>query len=333
MKVQAIPIEWNPDLPIFASEPFLNSVGDGYGWLGGFDSDGTRRCILPYTIVRKAIWRMARFRVETIPVKGELTIDEERAFLNAVVEYLRKMSVDLIIPATTNTIFRTYPDGAVAAPYGTYIVDLGQKEDALWSGLSSSHRRKVRMAEKANVRIRTGVEHLEDAYVLVRDTFKRSSLPFMGLDAFRKMITGLGENVRISVADYNGESQACIVVPFSRHSAYYVYGGSIPDPQSGATNLLHWDAIRHFRGLGSKRYDFVGVRIDPQAGSKQEGLSLYKQRFGGQLVQGYMWKYSLHPLKYRLYCLAARLRTGGDIVDYEHHKRMDGETVGHPSQV
>ena len=47
---------------------------------------------------------------------------------------------------------------------------------------------------------------------------------------------------------------------------------------------------------------------------------MFKERFGGQLFQGYMWKYSLRPLQYAAYSLAVRLLRGGDIVDAERHK-------------
>jgi len=47
---------------------------------------------------------------------------------------------------------------------------------------------------------------------------------------------------------------------------------------------------------------------------------MFKQRFGGQLAQGYMWKYSLNPLKYAVYSMAVRLLRGGDIVDIERYK-------------
>ena len=97
-------------------------------------------------------------------------------------------------------------------------------------------------------------------------------------------------------------------------------GAEIGTPLSGAMNFLQWEAIRLFQQLGVKRYDFVGVRIAPKKGSKQEGLKMFKERFGGRLEQGYMWKYALRPLPYHLYCLAARLRSGGDIVDQEQHK-------------
>jgi len=320
MLAKKVEINWNPDLSIYASESFLKAVGDEYGWLGGIDDSGKLCCVLPYTIIRKAIFRMVRFRVETIPLEQELDIEEEKSFLSNAIKYFRSIGADMIIPATTNTIFRIYPNGADAAPYGTYIIDLKQTEEKLFSNFSSSHRRKVRLAKKKGVQIKSGMEYLKIAYTLVRDTFKRSSIPFMGYDTFKRMVIGLGENVKILIADYQGVVQGCVVVPFSKHSAYYVYGGSIPKPITGATNLLHWEAIRQFCGLGVKRYDFVGVRINPEKGSKQEGLMMFKQRFGGELVQGYMWKYSINPLKYFVYNLAVRLLRGGDIVDNERHK-------------
>lgn len=325
MKATPVEINWHPDLSIYASEPFLKAVGDEYGWLGGYDKAGTLRCILPYTIIRKAFIRMVRFRVETISMGDELSIEQEKAFLDSAVAYFRSTGAGMIIPATTNTIFRTFPDGAVAAPYGTYIIDLSQPEETLWSNLSSSHRRKIRLATKEGVQIKGGLDYLKTAYELVRDTFKRSRLGFMSYEAFRRYVLSLGENVKILVADHHGTVQGCIVVPYSNHTAYYVYGGSIPEPATGATNLLHWEAMRQFRTLGVKRYDFVGVRINPDKGSKQEGLLMFKQRFGGRLSQGYMWKYPLSPLKYGVYSLAVRFLRGGDIVDNEHH-RVENES-------
>jgi hypothetical protein len=320
MRAEPIKIDWHPDLPIFAKESFLRSVGDEYGWLGGTDDSGKLRCILPYTIVRKATVRMVRFRVETILLDDALGIEEERSFLDSTMERFKAMGADVVIPATTNSIFRTYPTGATAAPYGTLIIDLDREEETLFNNLSSSHRRKVRLAAKAGVEISAGLQHAGMAYKLVRDTFNRSKLPFMGHASFLRMVEDLGDNVRIMVAEHQGTVQGCIVIPFSGHSAYYVYGGSIPEPETGSMNLLHWEAIRLFRGLGVKRYDFCGVRIDPEKGSKQEGLMAFKERFGPRLVQGYMWKHALKPLRARVYSLAVRLLRGGDIVDAERNK-------------
>lgn len=320
IKAIPVPIKWHPELSIYASEPFLKAVGDESGWLGGFDEGKRLRCILPYTIIKKSIFRIVRFRVETIQIEEELTLGEEKSFLNSVIDYFRSIGADMIIPATTNTIFRTYPDGAIVAPYGTFIINLTQPEETLLSKFNSTHRRKVRQARKQNVEIKSGIEYLQTSYDLVRDTFKRSQMGFMSYDEFQSYVKSFGKHIKIMVAEHNGIIQGCIVVPFSLHTAYYVYGGSIPEPQNGATNLLHWEAMRQFRNLGVKRYDFVGVRIHPEEGTRQEGLFMYKQRFGGQLIQGYMWKYGISPLKFLVYNTAVRILKGGDIVDYEHHK-------------
>lgn len=320
IRAEPTKIDWRPDLSIYASESYLKTVSNEYGWVGGGDDSGKLRCVLPYTIIRKAIFRMVRFRVETIPWGEPLEEEEEREFLNSAVEYFRSTRADMIIPATNNTIFRVCPDGAMAAPYGTFIVDLTQTEEALWTNLHSKHRNVIRNAINKGVEIRCGLEHFSTAYELTRETLKRSKLGFMSYGEFERFVRGLNENVKIFVAFNQGSPQGCAVLPFSSHSAYYLYGGSVSSPLTGAMNLLQWEAIRTFRNLGVKHYDFVGVRINPEKGSKQEGLMAFKQRFGGRLTQGYMWKYSLNPLKFAAYSLSVRFMRGGDIVDQESHK-------------
>jgi len=320
MNAKPVEINWHPRLPIFARESFLKAVGDEYGWLGGFSEHGELRCILPYTVIRKAIFRMVRFRVETIPLTKELNIQEEKSFLKDSIEYFRSIDADMIIPATNNSIFRIYPDGADAAPYGSYVIDLGQPEDILWKNIDRITRQNINTALKKGVNIRSGLEQLDGAYMLIKDTFKRSKLPFMNFESFRRFVLGLGNYGKIMIADYQGIAQSYVVFAFSDYCAYAVYAGNIVGQIKGANKLLYWEAIRQFKRLGIQRYDFMGARINPEPGTKQEELSLFKKRFGATLKQGYIWKYPLHPLKYRLYCLAARLRSGGDIVDVERHK-------------
>lgn len=320
LHLSPIRLDWHSGISIFALDAFLKTVSDEYGWLGGINDSGEVSCILPYTIVHKGPLRMVRFRIETISLNGDLELLEEKTFLNNAVDYFRALGADVIIPATTNSVFRTYPEQAVAAPYGTYIIDLSHTEETLWGKIHPKHRNVIRNAMKKGVEIQSGPEFIDTAYSLVRDTFGRSRLGFMKRDAFKRMIAGLGENVKVLVASYQGIVQGCAILPFSNYSAYYVYGGSIQETLTGAMNYLQWEAIRAFSNLGVKRYDFVGVRIDPERGSKQDGLQLFKRRFGGELIQGYMWKCALRPLKSRLYSVGVQLLRGGDIVDREHHK-------------
>lgn len=320
MKVREIEINWHPDMSVYASESFLKAVGDDYGWLGGFNISGKLRCILPYTIIRKALFSMVRFRIETISIDQEITIEEERVFLNNVVEHFRNRRLDMIIPATTNSIFRTYPDGAMAAPYGSYIINLTNTEEYLWNQMNSTYRKKIRNSMKKGVEIHSGLEYLDESFELLKKTLKASGMSFMSYKEFKRMIDGLGKYIKIFVAYYQGTLQGCTIFPFSNFGAYSLYGGRIPDAEKGAMNLLNWEAIHQFHNLGVKYFDFVGVRINPEKGSKQEGIMTFKQRFGGSLSQGYIWKYSISPIKYFFYAQAVRYLRGGDIVDAEHHK-------------
>jgi lipid II:glycine glycyltransferase (peptidoglycan interpeptide bridge formation enzyme) len=321
LRAEPVAIQWHPRLSIFASEAFLKTVAPEYGWMGGTDASGQLRCILPYTIVRKPGVRMVRFRLETTPFEGELDEAEEKSFLSGVMEHFRSAGADMVIPSGNTALFRTYPAGALAAPYGTFVNDLSQSEEALMRAIRETYRRYIRRAEKAGVQIQSGLQYANAAYRLVAETLQRSDMGFKTYEEFQRTISSLGENIKVFVAEHDGVIQGALVSPFSDHTAYNWYCGSRPEPVLGSMHLLHWEAMRQFRALGVKRFNFQGVRIDPDKGSKQEGIMNYKKGFGGELVRGYMWKYRFHALKWAAYSMAVRLLQGGDVVDQERAKR------------
>ena len=75
-----------------------------------------------------------------------------------------------------------------------------------------------------------------------------------------------------------------------------------------------------FSKAGVRYYNFCGARVNPEKGSKAEGINRFKERFGGEFIQGYMWKHSIRPFGSMVYNLAVRVLRGGDIVDRECHK-------------
>ncbi len=314
-------------MPVFASEAFLKSVSSDYGWIGGVDGAGQLRCILPYTVIHKPGVRIARFRGETVPLVSGFEIEEEKSFLNSTVEYLKGIGADMIIPASNNSLFRTYPDGALAAPYGTIINDLQQPEEAMWAGVATDFRQNIRKAAKNGVQIKHGKQYLDSCYDLVAETLARSGMKFRSRDEFKMILGNLGENVEIFVAEVDGAIQACMVAPFSRHTAFDWYSGTSAKPVRGAMHALLWESLVHFQKRGVRKFNFTGVRINPEKGSKQEGILNFKMRFGGNLVQGYMWKYSLNRLKFAAYSVAMRLWLGGDVVDLERGKDGEPETA------
>ncbi len=327
LKASPVPIRWHVSLPIFAAEAFLRSQGAEYGWIGGTDKDGMLRCVLPYTAIHKTGFHMIRFQTGTVPLLRVLSLEEEKSFLNSAVEHFRSTGVDLIIPSGNHAIFQTYPDSASAAPYGTFVNDLTQGEEALEKEIRKTYRQNIRKALAEGVEIKSGPEYRSISYDLVAETLKRSGASFKNRNEYELMLEELGEHVKIFVAEHKGTVQACMVAPFSKFSAYNCYAGTRPHPVLGSMHLLHWEAMKQFRALGVKQFDFQGVRIDPVKGSKQEGIANYKKGFGGRFVRGFLWKSPIRPFKSLAYSIAVRLLKGGDIVDQEGRKLVSEELV------
>jgi hypothetical protein len=323
LKAVPVDVNWQPGLPIYASPAYLRCDGQ-FGWIGGVSGSGSLRCILPYYVITRPGFHMIRFRTQTLPLVEELDLEEEKDFLSGVVEHFRSTGADIILPSGNTAIFRTYPDGAAAAPYGTFVNDLDQPEDVLLRDIRKTYRQNIRKAEAAGVEIKSGMEYLDVCFELVSDTLKRSGSSFKSYDEYKQRVFALGEYVKLFVAVHRGVVQGCMVAPFSDHTAYNCYAGSRPEPILGAMHLLHWDAMRQFRAMGVKHFDFQGVRIRPEKGSKQEGIMNYKKGFGGRQVEGYLWRYPLRPLKSVAYSVAVRLLLGGDIVHKEHAKLVHG---------
>ena len=311
---------WDPSLPVFARESFLRAVSDEAGWLAGFSDSGDRRCILPFTIVRRASLRMVRFRTEVIRLTPDLSIEHERQFLGQCLECFRNMKADCVIPASTNAVFRAFPEGAAAVPYGSYVIDLRAEEDMLWRRMDKILRQNIKTAMRDGVLVRPAQELVDPAYDSICMTFARSRLPFMNRAAFRRYVEGLGEGGLLLLAEYKGVPQSYVLFGFSLYAAYAIYAGNAGLGHQGAHKLLHWEAMKLFRSQGVERYDFVGARVAPTPGSKQDALAAFKRRYGSTLKEGFIWKCPIRPVRYWMYNLAARLRSGGDIVDQERRR-------------
>lgn len=321
-----IDLQWTEDMPVFACPEFLTRTGRSFGWIGGIDTSRRLRCVLPYTVTIRGRVKMVRFRSETIMCEGPVSIDEERSFLEDACIILKEKGYDVIIPPTTNAIFRTFPRFSIAAPYGTYRIDLGLSEDALWQRIQRITCQNIKKALALGVTIRPVEGALEEVYNLVRGTFKRTGHPFMNKKTFLEYLDGLGMHGCVLGGYYNGRLETCVVYGYSRHSAYAIYGGNRADMAPGANKLLHWAAMQYFKRRNVRRYDFVGARIDPEPDSKAAGINSFKRRMGGELVKGYMWKVALHPLRSLIYSLAVRIARGGDIVDKESHKLRENDS-------
>ena len=301
-------------MPIFLAPAWLSSQGPESGWFEARPAPDLH-LVLPFVGRRKAGLRWLQFQWG-VWSNAPIDVDTEHAFLDAAVARARAEGFAAITQPATMALFHSAPTGATCAPFGTVIVDLAPTEDELRAGMRSRSRTVARKAEAEGVTIEWGANLEGEAHALCANTMARSGLGFPSREQFGTLVAALGEHVHIGVAHAGGVPQACVVNPWSVYGAHCLFAGSIEHPAAGATTLLQWEAITRARSSGARMYDLVGVRIDPEPGSKYAGLRQFKTGFGGQVVEGCLWKMPLSGWRSSILIAAKRLRGDApDIID------------------
>lgn len=306
-------------LPVVAESAYLRCKADRYGWFRSGD------LVLPFVVERRALFSRLVFTHQTISLSGAYAPAQEREFLNGVVTTARDMDVGFIYQPQATAVFSAVPDGAVTAPFGTYIVNLELPAEKLWANLHGKHRNVIKKAQDAGVVISEGPQNLGICHALIHATMARNQKLSVSLGELEKFRDNLAENASFYVASKDGVAQgAAAIVWNAGHTAYYLHGGTIDTPFGGAMNLLHWKAMIDMKMRAVKEYDFVGARVRPSPGSKLETIQRFKERFGATMKQGYLWKYPLKPMHYAAFRLFARANAWvhgatykGDIIDEE----------------
>jgi len=322
MIVKVNDIKWEEKYPIFCSEQFLKTESREYGWICGYIDDRLI-CFIPFFIYKKLFFKIARITCETYFLEKQYQEKFEQIFLEQSIEIFKQKSIDFIMQPTTNVVFNKTPKKSISALFASYIIDLTQDEDRLWKNLHGKHRNVIKNSEKKGVTIQQNDFDLEELYQMISSTFERSKMSFMSFKKFQEQINNLQGNVEIFTAKSNeGVLQGCAIIPYSGYGGYYLHGGSIKSPITGAMNHLQWNVILRMKMLGVQQYDFVGARINPIKGSKLEGIQRFKQRFGATMHEGYLWKYPIIPWKSKLFTFIYRLlkKSEGDIIDQERIK-------------
>jgi|SaaInl8_200m_RNA_FD_contig_121_75080_length_9522_multi_5_in_0_out_0_2 hypothetical protein len=303
-------------LPIVATKEFLSSKSNDFGW---FISDNF---ILPYIIEKKFIFKRLIFSYSVIK-RNTLAISQKE-FLNGVVELSKTLNIDFIYQPYAFAIFDEIPDNCIYAPFGTYQIDLIKTEDDLFKNLHSKHRNVVRKAQKNELTVFHGIKHKNECYNLIKDTLQRQQQPFMSIEDINNMYAYLGDNISFYIIKNKDKVEGSAIIISNKHEAYYLLAGSDSKTSAGAMNLLIWQIMLDMKNNGVKSFDFVGARINPQAGSKFEGIQRFKSRFGTTLKEGYLWKIPIKPFKYKLFkfitWLYYKLKNksySGDIIDQE----------------
>lgn len=290
----------------------------------------SEKYVVPVTISRRSIFNYAHICVEPAVVKdGEETL---KTFLDDVCIYLRDVvKVQWINQTSAASFFMDYPMGSKHIPFGSHVIDLSLSEEDLWKNVHSKHRNVIKKAEKDGVVIECGRTQklVEDYHNIDIDTWNRSNRVAATENHWKNLMEKMGDNCVIYIAYLDGEPQSGAFLYYNMQMCYYMYGANKNNPHIGSGNLLQWKAILDMKERGIKKYSFVGCRINEDENSKYHGIQRFKERFGGELIQGYMFKIDFNPLMRKLFNMAVTLRDFmsthrlvpfSDVIDQEIHK-------------
>lgn len=316
-------------VPVFCSSAYANyltsSGNEEFIWFTGL-SDEKIICIIPFLITKKFIFKRGTFLTSVI-ILNELNEEDERHFLSLVTDYIKENKIcDWIQQPANWAIFRTVPEESIFCEFGTYRIDLQSDEDIkLLKKMHRDHRQHILHATRNDkITIKKGPDLVNDCLRIFSDSAAGKSIDLPAKNDLKKMIFYLAENIQLYVSYYDDEPQSCIVY-FTDNNCYYaVFAAMVPNPEEGVNHILHWQAMIDAKCNGVRYYDFVGSRVNPEPRSKYDGLKRFKSHFGGEFVQGYLWKLPLSKLKYYLCCCMTRFKYllqfklyKGDIIDQE----------------
>lgn len=195
-------------------------------------------------------------------------------------------------------------------PTNTIFLNLRNDPETLIRRMKPKTRYNIRLAHRRGVRVQSyGMEHLDTWYDLYAQTARRNGVTLHSRDYFRSVLVSrehhIGENVdvRLLMADHDGEFLTAMFLVLSNNRGTYLYGASSDHKRNMmATYALQWEAIRIARTSGCSEYDMFGTAPNANPAHPLHGLYRFKSGFGGNMFHRMgCWDYPLHEEHYQVF--------------------------------
>lgn len=171
----------------------------------------------------------------------------------------------------------------------TITLDLTRSEDDLLAAMSSNTRRKIRVAARDGVTVRSAtIDDLPILYQLYRETGARDAFlvrpEWYYEEAWRKfMETGLAHAL---IAEFDGQPIAHVILFHFGQKCWYFYGASSNAERQRMPNyLLQWEALRWAKMQGYTIYDLWGAPNIFDEDDSMWGVYAFKRGFRGTVTR------------------------------------------------
>lgn len=196
----------------------------------------------------------------------------------------------------------------------TWLLDISPDEETLLMGCRKTQRNLIRRAAKEGVEIIQS-ERVEDLDIfddLYADTASRHDfVPYssrylrLEFEAFRAR-----DRVRLFFARYQGEYISGAMILYYGKTAFYHHGASSArHAKVPGAYRLQWESILEAKRRGCTTYNFWGIAPENRPDHPWNGLTFFKQGFGGYRID-YLHAQDrvLSPLYWITYWIETRRR-------------------------
>ena len=175
-------------------------------------------------------------------------------------------------------------------PVRSILLDVTPCEETLLARMKEKWRYNVRLAGRKGVTVRVAAteDDVRAWYRLLQMTGERDAFGIHTLDYYLSVwrIFAPRQQVRLLLAEYDGQVLAGIFVGLFAREAIYLYGASGNEQRNLMPNyLLQWEAIRWAKAQGASRYDFWGIPATDDEREAMAGVYRFKSGWGGEIVR------------------------------------------------
>ena len=211
---------------------------------------------------------------------------------------------NIFTPASRRTYHSSY-----FQPRTEWFLPLGKSEYDLLSDMHKHTRYSIRTGEQREVTAEIVTENFQNYfaafYALMAETATRNGFHLHP----KKYYEGIFESLPhipgsyLSVARLQDTILAVNLIIVFGNVAMHVFGGSSSEErQRMPAYVAQWKSICHAKSIGCTDYNFGGIssKGDPHTG--WEGLTAFKQKFGGhEVTHSDFFDVVVRPFWYRLY--------------------------------
>jgi peptidoglycan pentaglycine glycine transferase (the first glycine) len=213
------------------------------------------------------------------------------------------------------------PSPQTIQPPRTVLIDINGTEDAILARMNQGTRRKIRQAQKNDIRYyEAQASDIAKFTALMQTTGARNEFGVHQADYYQRAYElFVPQHAALILAEHEGEPLAGVMVFAVGMSSWYLYGAS----SNTKRNLMaaygaQWAAIQWARARGCTEYDMWGIPDEDEATleahfeTRQEGLwGVYgfKRGWGGHVARAVgAWDKVYNPVLYQAYQWALRFR-------------------------